>query len=197
MVSYKERPDSALRVRVETVERDVGHIEQQIGSIRDTMATRGDIGSIMLRLENMAVQQVALAKPNYNLMVSIVGVAMVFITMIGGFAYWPINTATADLKAAVIALSEKTVPQRQYDADAVLDRSEKAQLRTDLSAVTSTTIQQQRYNLDAAKLEAELAAIRQNGLTRSEFALVANERAAALAGFQARIDRLESLEFKK
>jgi len=43
------------------------------------------------------------------------GVALSFCTILGGLAYWPINSASTDLKAAVMSISEKMVTQKEME----------------------------------------------------------------------------------
>ncbi|MGO7044407.1 hypothetical protein ACCT07_03060 [Rhizobium johnstonii] len=43
------------------------------------------------------------------------GVALTFCTILGGLAYWPINAATTDLKAAVASISENMVSQKEME----------------------------------------------------------------------------------
>ncbi|WP_370168609.1 hypothetical protein [Sinorhizobium fredii] len=43
------------------------------------------------------------------------GVALTFCTILGGLAYWPINSATTDLKASVAILTEKMVTQKEME----------------------------------------------------------------------------------
>jgi DNA repair exonuclease SbcCD ATPase subunit len=43
------------------------------------------------------------------------GVALTFCTILGGLAYWPINAATTDLKAAVLSISENMVTQKEME----------------------------------------------------------------------------------
>lgn len=44
-----------------------------------------------------------------------IGVAITFCTVLGGLAYWPIQSSTTDLKAAIVSLSEKIVTQKEMD----------------------------------------------------------------------------------
>lgn len=43
------------------------------------------------------------------------GVVLTFCAMLGGLAYWPINSATTDLKTAVFSISEKMVTQKEME----------------------------------------------------------------------------------
>lgn len=175
-----------LRVRVDAVERDVGHIEQQVNAIRDTMATKADMNAILSRIEGVGLQYHSLSRPNHSLTVSIVATGMLFLTMIGGFAYWPINTATSDLKAGLLALADKVVPLKQYEAEAGLARSERQSLRIDLGTVAQTYIQQQRYNSDMARLLAEHNDLRNSTAPRSAYEALAR-----------RVDRMENLHISR
>jgi hypothetical protein len=44
-----------------------------------------------------------------------IGVAITFCTVIGGLAYWPINSSTSRLENAVLALSEKIVTRQEME----------------------------------------------------------------------------------
>lgn len=44
-----------------------------------------------------------------------IGVAITFCTVLGGLAYWPIQSSTTDLKAAIVSLSDKIVTQKEME----------------------------------------------------------------------------------
>jgi hypothetical protein len=192
-----------LRVRVDNVERDIGHIEQQISAIRDTMATRADMERISASISSLASRHAEITRPQYGLLVSVVGLGVTILVVLGGFAYWPISTTTSDLKLAVITLAEKTVPHRQYEADVTLARTERVKLREDLNV----TVQQQRYNTDKAAIDIQLANIRERMLTKSEFdvqhrdlkdyiSTVRGERNGSVESILRRLERIEALHIK-
>ena len=183
MAVTEKETNSALLVRVGLLEERSVHIETQVNAIRDTMATKADIASIGAEIQALINQQQQALKPNYSLLVSIVGVAMVFLTMIGGFAYWPINSATSDLKLAVIALADNKVSSKQYDSDAALSRLDRQTLRDQLNI----TIQQQRYNADMKVIDDRLNLL----LPRAEFI----ERHVDLQRFIAQREDTNSLRF--
>ena len=56
---------------------------------------------------NMAERQ----KPQWQAL----GVALTFCTILGGLAYWPINSASTDLKAAVMSITDKMVTQKEME----------------------------------------------------------------------------------
>ena len=195
----------AIGVRVGLLEKRDIDIERQVNTIRDTMMTRASgaeilsriesiASSLTTRIENLAAQQSTALRPNYSLLVSIVGVAMVFLTLIGGFACWPINTATSDLKQSISILSGSVVLQKQYDSDQAQYRVDKAKLQDYINI----TIQQQRYNADMAKIDERL-----NGLMpRAEFTsqhldlerLIAQSETTNQLRFEAAVRRLTRLE---
>ncbi|WP_245426470.1 hypothetical protein [Phyllobacterium bourgognense] len=41
--------------------------------------------------------------------------ALTFCTLLGGLAYWPINTATTDLKASVLAITGRMVSRQEME----------------------------------------------------------------------------------
>jgi hypothetical protein len=157
-----------LRVRLDAVERDVGHVEQQVNAIRDTMATKADISSVFTQLQGLATQFAQQTKPNYGILISICTLITLVLGMLGGFAYWPISTATGDLKTAVVSILDKGIFQKQYDADLLLDRENIKALRADLTTTTNTTIQQQRYNAEMARIESEITTMRTGLVARAE-----------------------------
>lgn len=181
-----------LRVRVDALERDTGHIEQQVTTILGSMATKTDIREIFNKIDGLANQQMASGKPNWTA----IGVAVSMLGLLGLFAYWPINTATGDLKTAVLALVDRTVSQKQYDADQAQVRGIAKQLRDDVNV----SIQQQRYNADMGRVYAELSLLRDKVLTRAEFDVQHHDlQKTVLAvsdGLTRRIERLEALQLK-
>lgn len=44
-----------------------------------------------------------------------IGVAITFCTVLGGLAYWPIQSSTTDLKAAIVNLSDKIVTRQEME----------------------------------------------------------------------------------
>lgn len=145
----------ALGVRVDNLSDDVHGIQLEMRSMRS---------EFLAAINSLASKQEAATSPNWQMY----GVQVSVIVAIGAMAYWPINSATSDLKAAVSMLAANTVPQRQYDADAALTRTERAGLRSDITTVSQTYIQQQRYNADMAKVEAALRDLRENLVSRKE-----------------------------
>lgn len=200
-MAAKREPETTshgeLRVRVDAVERDVGHIEQQVTAIRDAMATKADIQAIFARIEGLSNQYSALSKPNYALQVAVATAIMLFLGLLGGFAYWPISTATTDLKTAVIALSERTVSQKQYDADQAHDGAIVRELRNDLTLTTNSTVQVQRFNTESARVSAELSLLRDKSITRQEFEVqhrdLQNQTTDRFSAVVRRLERLEGL----
>jgi len=59
------------------------------------------------------------------------GVALTFCTILGGLAYWPINAATTDLKAAVASMADKMVTRQEMDQRT--ERGVEDRARTDMA----------------------------------------------------------------
>jgi hypothetical protein len=78
------------------------------------------------------------------------GVALTFCTILGGLAYWPINAATTDLKAAVAAISVNMVTKSEMDwrtQRGAEDRKRSEDALTDLRTTTVTRNEWQERNL--------------------------------------------------
>lgn len=78
------------------------------------------------------------------------GVALTFCTILGGLAYWPINAATTDLKAAVAAISVNMVTKTEMDwrtQRGAEDRKRSEDALTELRTTTVTRNEWQERNL--------------------------------------------------
>lgn len=74
------------------------------------------------------------------------GVALTFCTILGGLAYWPIQTATTDLKASVLVITEKMVTQKEMEWRTA--RSAEDRQRTEASIKDLRETQVPRQELD-------------------------------------------------
>jgi hypothetical protein len=81
-------------------------------------------------------------KPQWQAM----GVMLTFCAMLGGLAYWPINSATSDLKTAVASISEKMVTQKELEWRTA--RSAEDRARTDAAVKDLRDAQVPREELD-------------------------------------------------
>jgi hypothetical protein len=149
-----------LGVRVGLLERRDIDIERQVNAIRDTMATRADVASLSTQIQQLAQAQQAALRPNYGLLIGVVGIGLTFLGMIGAFAYWPINTGLVDTKTALVALTEKMVPRAEHDfRQAAIDRRFDEVVRTqrdtrrDLDEIERNYVQQQRVLRDEEAME--------------------------------------------
>lgn len=145
----------ALGVRVDNLSDDVHGIQLEMRGMRTEL-----FGAI----NSLAAKQEAAGSPNWQAY----GVLVSVIVALGALTYWPINSATGDLKAAVTSLADKVVLQKQYDADSILTRAERANLRADITTVAQTYIQQQRYNSDMAKVNQQFHDMTENLVSRKE-----------------------------
>jgi hypothetical protein len=89
----------------------------EIKGVKDdlhSLSTRFDSGFTLLsqKIDNLRT-------PQYSLVVSVVGLGMMVLVAIGGFAYWPIRETQSDLKDSIRALSQGVVYQRRYDSGQV------------------------------------------------------------------------------
>jgi hypothetical protein len=190
----------AIRVRIGAVEGDVSNINQQIGVIRDAMATKADMAAILARIEVLAAQQAASTTPNWQA----IGVGVTVLVALGGLAYLPINSSTARTESALTDLASKVVTVRQYDNDqARLDKTDQT-MRADILNLEQTYVQQQRV----VRLESDIRALQESTLPKAEFndqhrdlqTAVVTQHAEDTVRFNAlisRINRLEDLAMKK
>ena len=139
---------ASLRVEVDNLSDAVRSIRTDMHGLREAMSTRQDMESLSAQIQSIAQKQDTLGQPRYSLLISVVSVGIAILGMLGALAYWPIRQETGDLKAALITLSEKALPQRQYESDLARTANALAELRHD----SMTKVQQQRYNTDQERL---------------------------------------------
>jgi hypothetical protein len=77
-------------------------METAVGSLANEMRT-----SVAALSTNIAERN----KPQWQA----IGVALSFCAILGGLVYWPINSATTDLKAAVVSISDRMVTQKEME----------------------------------------------------------------------------------
>jgi hypothetical protein len=77
-------------------------MESAVSSLANEMR-----GSVAALATNIAERN----KPQWQAL----GVALTFCTILGGLAYWPINSATTDLKASVSVIMDKMVTQKEME----------------------------------------------------------------------------------
>jgi hypothetical protein len=112
-VVYTDALTAQLGERVTNLNRRQSDLENEMRSgfkqIESSMsAMSSEMRSSVAALStNMAERN----KPQWQAL----GVALTFCTILGGLAYWPINAATTDLKAAVVTISEKMVTQQEME----------------------------------------------------------------------------------
>lgn len=75
-----------------------------------------------------------------------IGVAITFCTVLGGLAYWPIQSSTTDLKAAIVSLSDKIVTQKEMEWRTA--RSAEDRARTDAAVKEVREAQVPRAELE-------------------------------------------------
>lgn len=96
-----------------------------------------------------------------------IGVTITFCTVLGGLVYWPINTATSDLKSAVSVIADKMVSQKELE------------WRTARSA-------EDRQRADAA-----IKDIRESMVPREELDRIFQSQEQWRLAFASRLDKLE------
>ena len=105
-------------------------------------------------------------KPQWQAM----GVVLTFCAMLGGLAYWPINSATTDLKAAVTTISANMVTQKEME------------WRT------------ARGSEDRLRTEAAIADLRESQVPRQEMERVWQSDDQQKAALQKQIDELKQAQ---
>ncbi|WP_284775877.1 hypothetical protein [Agrobacterium sp. lyk4-40-TYG-31] len=97
-----------------------------------------------------------------------IGVAITFCTVLGGLAYWPIQSSTTDLKAAIVNLSDKIVTRQEMEW------------------------RQARGAEDRTRMEAALKEVRDAQVPRAELERVWQSQDQTTAQLQKQIDELKS-----
>ncbi|CDZ50428.1 Hypothetical protein NGAL_HAMBI2427_36460 [Neorhizobium galegae bv. orientalis] len=112
-VVYTDALTAQLGERVTNLNRRQSDLENEMRSgfkqIESSMSAMSSEmrSSVASFATNMAERN----KPQWQAL----GVALTFCTILGGLAYWPINSATTDLKSAVVTISEKMVTQKEME----------------------------------------------------------------------------------
>jgi hypothetical protein len=108
-------------------------METAVGSLANEMRT-----SVAALSTNMAERN----KPQWQA----IGVALTFCTVLGGIAYWPINSATSDLKMTMAAMSEKMITREEMDWRQARGTEDRA--RTDTAILDLRAAQVPRAELE-------------------------------------------------
>lgn len=99
-----------------------------------------------------------------------IAVALSFCTIVGGLVYWPIQSATGDLKTAVGIIADKMVTQKDLE------------------------YRQQRGTEDRARTDQSIADIRESLVPRSELERVWHSNDLTTAQLQKEIDELKQAQ---
>lgn len=89
------------------------------------------------------------------------GVALTFCTLLGGLAYWPINTATTDLKAAVLTISERMVSRQEMDWRQARGAEDRARMENSINSLQADQVPRKEHERVWQSYDAQLAADRE------------------------------------
>lgn len=89
------------------------------------------------------------------------GVALTFCTLLGGLAYWPINTATTDLKSAVSSISEKMVTREEMDWRQARGTEDRARMEASIKSLQEGLVPRKEHERVWLSYDAQLAADRE------------------------------------
>jgi hypothetical protein len=128
-------PDAALQVRVRNLSDDVHSL-------------RGEMRDIKTAIDAIATQQNKQGQPQWQAL----GVMLTAVVIVGGLAWWPIREASMDMQTTLRALMERSVTQRQHDADLARVSSGINDARQALELLRVRSYEQHG---NVAKLEAE------------------------------------------
>lgn len=73
------------------------------------------------------------------------GVALTFCTLLGGLAYWPINTATTDLKAAVLTITERMVSRQEMDWRQARGAEDRARMEASINSLQADQVPRKEH----------------------------------------------------
>ncbi len=96
------------------------------------------------------------------------GVALTFCTLLGGLAYWPINTATTDLKSAVSALSENMVTRQEMDWRQARGQEDRARMEASVKALQDGQVPRKEHERVWASYDTQLASERDSRLASGQ-----------------------------
>jgi hypothetical protein len=96
------------------------------------------------------------------------GVALTFCTLLGGLAYWPINTATTDLKSSVLTLSERMVTREEMDWRQARGTEDRARMEASVKSLQEDQVPRKEHERVWVSYDAQLAADRQARMAASQ-----------------------------
>lgn len=80
--------------------------------------------SIESTLDSLAKEISAASQTSWSTIAAWASCALVLLSMIGTLAFWPISSATGELKASMMIVNSEAVFHRQYDADVIAARQD-------------------------------------------------------------------------
>jgi hypothetical protein len=96
------------------------------------------------------------------------GVALTFCTLLGGLAYWPINTATTDLKSSVLTLSERMVTREEMDWRQARGTEDRARMEASVKSLQEDQVPRKEHERVWVSYDAQLAADREARMAASQ-----------------------------
>jgi len=119
------------------------------------------------------------------------GVALTFCTILGGLAYWPINSATTDLKAAVLTVSEKMVTQKEMEWRTARSAEDRARSEASIKEVRDAQVPREELDRVWASYDQRFQDLqRQTDEVKSAQGSVYGQRDVIL-DLRERLDRME------
>ncbi|MEJ1118913.1 hypothetical protein V9K92_10600 [Phyllobacterium sp. CCNWLW109] len=140
---YQDAMQAQIGERVTNLGRRQTDLESEMRSGFKQMETAlsGLANETRSSLSALSTTIVERNKPQWQAL----GVALTFCTLLGGLAYWPINTATTDLKAAVLTISERMVSRQEMDWRQARGTEDRARMEASINALEADQVPRKEH----------------------------------------------------
>jgi hypothetical protein len=123
---------------VVALERDVANLSSDYKDLRHA------VGNLDVKMDSLfrdlSTKIDASSAPNYALMVSVASAGLLFLGMIGGFAYWPISSSLGDIKYAQSELQKNSINRIDHAELKELIEIQLAELQRQLTSVEANLV---------------------------------------------------------
>jgi hypothetical protein len=117
-MEYRQQ-DAALGVRVDALAGDIAGVKRDVHELRGTMASRADVLLLAQKMDDLSKEFINRNRPNWQPIVTAIGVGLSICVAIGTLAYWPITTQLANLQELTSYRQrtevDRLVPRREVD----------------------------------------------------------------------------------
>jgi hypothetical protein len=125
--TYHDALQAAMSERVTNMGRRINDIEVEM---------RTGFAAVGKSIEGLATNLSERSRPQWQAL----SVMLAVVVVLGGLVYWPIREATADLKASVQALAEKTITRDELDWRAARGTEDRARTEAAIGELRTLSV---------------------------------------------------------